>query len=151
MKKAECVICGEQYGVYNMSVHEGLKFVEAKAATKTAEGNVEYWYCEDCGKYYIEQNGFVEVTKEQTVVAKLTDKSRIVIPMIRKILHLLPETQITTNRPDPTVMIQRLHRQRIQKRQIRQKLQRRNLQRQQMIIVCWYGLFSLQWEEPLQE
>ena len=76
VKKAECVICGEQYGVYNMSVHEGLKFVEAKAATKTTEGNVEYWYCEDCGKYYIEQNGFVEVTKEQTVVAKLTDKKQ---------------------------------------------------------------------------
>lgn len=76
VKKAECVICGEQYGVYNMSVHEGLKFVEAKAATKTAEGNVEYWYCEDCGKYYIEQNGFVEVAKEQTVVAKLTDKKQ---------------------------------------------------------------------------
>lgn len=76
VKKAECTICGEPYGVYNLSVHEGLTFVEAKAPTQTEEGNAAYWYCKDCDRYYIEQNGFVEVDKAQTVIAKLTDKKQ---------------------------------------------------------------------------
>lgn len=76
VKKAECTICGEPYGVYNLSVHEGLTFVETKAPTQTEEGNAAYWYCKDCDRYYIEQNGFVEVDKAQTVIAKLTDKKQ---------------------------------------------------------------------------
>ena len=42
VKKAVCTICSEEYGTYNMSIHEGLKSVAAKAATRTDEGNIEY-------------------------------------------------------------------------------------------------------------
>ena len=56
-----------------MSIHEGLKSVAAKAATRTDEGNIEYWYCKDCDRYYIKQDGLVEIEKSQTVVAKITD------------------------------------------------------------------------------
>lgn len=73
VKKALCTICGEEYGTYNMSMHEDLQLVAAKAATMTDEGNIEYWYCNTCDRYYIRQDGLVEIEKSQTIIAKLTD------------------------------------------------------------------------------
>ena len=73
VKKALCTICGEEYGTYNMSIHEDLHLVAAKEATMTDEGNIEYWYCNACDRYYIRQDGFVEIEKSQTVIAKLKD------------------------------------------------------------------------------
>ena len=46
------------------------------AATKTAEGNIKYWYCEGCGKYYKDAKATQEITKAQTVTAKLPDESK---------------------------------------------------------------------------
>ncbi len=77
VKKAVCTICSEKYGTYNMSMHEGLQSVAAKAATRTDEGNIEYWYCKDCDRYYIKQDGLVEIEKSQTVVAKITDTTSL--------------------------------------------------------------------------
>ena len=77
VKKAVCTICSEEYGTYNMSMHEGLQSVAAKAATMTDEGNIEYWYCKDCDRYYIKQDGLVEIEKSQTVVAKITDTTSL--------------------------------------------------------------------------
>lgn len=51
--------------------HAGFKHIDAVAATKTAEGNIEYWYCEGCGKYYKDAKATQEITKAQTVTAKL--------------------------------------------------------------------------------
>lgn len=39
-----------------------LKKIEAKAATCTANGNIEYWYSEENGKYYSDENGRTEIT-----------------------------------------------------------------------------------------
>ena len=69
--KAKCAVCGERYGELDANNHSNLKHIEAKAATKTAEGNIEYWYCADCGKYYKDAKATQEITKEQTVTAKL--------------------------------------------------------------------------------
>ena len=77
VKKAVCTICSEEYGTYNMSMHEDLQSVAAKAATRTDEGNIEYWYCKDCDRYYIRQDGLVEIEKSQTVVAKITDTTSL--------------------------------------------------------------------------
>ena len=77
VKKAVCTICSEEYGTYNMSMHEDLQSVVAKAATRTDEGNIEYWYCKDCDRYYIRQDGLVEIEKSQTVVAKITDTTSL--------------------------------------------------------------------------
>ena len=77
VKKAVCTICSEEYGTYNMSMHEDLQSVAAKAATRTDEGNIEYWYCKDCDRYYIKQDGLVEIEKSQTVVAKITDTTSL--------------------------------------------------------------------------
>lgn len=73
VKKALCTICGEEYGTYNMSIHEDLHLVAAKEATMTDEGNIEYCYCNACDRYYIRQDGLVEIEKSQTVIAKLKD------------------------------------------------------------------------------
>ena len=54
-------------------MHKGLKLVEGKAATKAEEGNIEYWHCEDCDRYYVEDNGYVEIKKADTVIAKVSD------------------------------------------------------------------------------
>lgn len=64
--KAKCAVCGESYGELDANNHTDLKHIEAKAATKTSEGNIEYWYCEGCGKYYKDAKATQEITKEQT-------------------------------------------------------------------------------------
>ena len=69
--KAKCEICGESYGELDSNNHAEMKHIEAKAATKTSEGNIEYWYCEGCGKYFADKDGLKEITKAQTVTAKL--------------------------------------------------------------------------------
>lgn len=47
-----------------------LKHVPAKAATKTAEGNIEYWYCSGCKKYYKDAAATQEIKRVDTVTAK---------------------------------------------------------------------------------
>ena len=51
-------------------VHEPKK-VEAKAATAASEGNKEHYYCENCGKYYLDDRFETEVTRDDVVIAKL--------------------------------------------------------------------------------
>ena len=70
-ERAVCEVCGKPYGELDPKNHTDLKHFPAKAATKTAEGNIEYWYCADCGKYYKDAKATQEITKEQTVTAKL--------------------------------------------------------------------------------
>lgn len=48
--------------------------VKAEEATASKEGNIEYYYCENCGKYYSDEAGTKEIAKEDTVVAKLVPK-----------------------------------------------------------------------------
>ena len=69
--KAKCEFCGESYGELDANSHADLRHIDAVAATKTAEGNIECWYCADCGKYYKDAKATHEITKEQTVTAKL--------------------------------------------------------------------------------
>ena len=47
----------------------------AKAATSDATGNIEYWYCEGCGKYFRDSNAATEITKADTVTAKAANKA----------------------------------------------------------------------------
>ena len=69
--KAVCEICGESYGELNANNHSDLKHFPAVAATKTAEGNIEYWYCSGCKKYYKDAKATQEITEAQIVTAKL--------------------------------------------------------------------------------
>ncbi len=69
--KAVCEVCGKAYGEPDPKNHTDLKHIPAKAATEDAEGNIEYWYCSGCGKYYSDKDGTKEITKADTVTAKL--------------------------------------------------------------------------------
>ena len=74
--KAKCEVCGAEYGELDPKNHTNLKHFPAKTATKTTEGNIEYWYCEGCGKYYSDKDGTKEIKKADTVTAKLKDDSK---------------------------------------------------------------------------
>ena len=69
--KAKCEFCGESYGELNANNHSDLKHFPAVAATKTAEGNIEYWYCSGCKKYYKDAAATQEIKQADTVTAKL--------------------------------------------------------------------------------
>ena len=65
-KNHKCDICGKI-----ISNHTDLKHFPAKAVTEDSEGNIEYWYCSGCGKYYSDKDGTKEIAKADTVTAKL--------------------------------------------------------------------------------
>ncbi len=70
---AVCAVCGKAYGETDANAHADLKHIAAKAATKTATGNTEYWYCADCGKYFADAAATKEIQKADTVTAKLPE------------------------------------------------------------------------------
>lgn len=69
--KAICEICGDSYGSLDPNNHTDLKHIDAKAATVAAEGNIAYWYCGGCGKYFADAAATKEITRADTVTAKL--------------------------------------------------------------------------------
>ena len=68
--KAKCAVCGKTYGELDAKNHADLKHIPAKAATWVAEGNIEYWHCEGCGRYFSDRDGTKEIRKADTVTAK---------------------------------------------------------------------------------
>ncbi|MBR1865344.1 MAG: leucine-rich repeat protein [Lachnospiraceae bacterium] len=47
-----------------------LNHIEAREATASGEGNMEYWHCDKCGKYYSDANAVTEISQAETVIAK---------------------------------------------------------------------------------
>ena len=66
-----CAVCGQQYGGPDTGKHTDLQHFPAVAATTDAEGNKEYWYCGGCGKYFADAAAAREITRADTVTAKL--------------------------------------------------------------------------------
>ena len=75
-ERAVCEVCGKAYGDPDGNHHANLKHIDAKAATKTAGGNIEYWYCEDCGKYFADAAATKEIKQADTVTAKLSGAAK---------------------------------------------------------------------------
>ena len=75
-ERAVCEICGKAFGDLDGNHHANLKHIDAKAATKTAGGNIEYWYCEDCGKYFADAAATKEIKQADTVTAKLSGATK---------------------------------------------------------------------------
>ena len=75
-EKAVCEICGKAYGDLDGNHHANLKHIDAQAATKTAGGNIEYWYCEDCDKYFADAAATKEIKRADTVTAKLSGAAK---------------------------------------------------------------------------
>lgn len=55
-----------------MHTHSVVK-TEAKPATHMTEGNIEYWYCDGCDKYFSNEAGTKEIALADTVIPKLTE------------------------------------------------------------------------------
>lgn len=55
--------------------HSDVKLVktEGKKATHMADGVIDYWYCESCGKYFSDEKGTKEIALADTVIPKLTE------------------------------------------------------------------------------
>ena len=68
---AICEICGQEYG--ELGKHLNLKHIEETKATSTSDGNKEYWYCEECNRYYSDKDGLNEISKEDTIIERLKD------------------------------------------------------------------------------
>lgn len=66
---AVCRYCGESFGDPAPGNHGGLLRRVAKVnATSTADGNIEYWYCSGCGKYYLDATAVREITRRDTIL-----------------------------------------------------------------------------------
>lgn len=74
---AVCELCGEEYGEFDRSNHVNLVKTEAKAATNTEEGNIEYYFCDSCDKYFRDMGGTQEITLAETVIEKLRDEKPV--------------------------------------------------------------------------
>ena len=57
-----------EYGGAVVHGHPLVK-TDAKAATCTEAGNMEYWYCSQCDQYFSDAQGITSITEEQTVIA----------------------------------------------------------------------------------
>ena len=73
-QNAVCEICKASYGSLDPNNHTDLKHIDAKAATAAEEGNIAYWYCDGCKKYFSDAAATKEITKAATVTAKLSPK-----------------------------------------------------------------------------
>ena len=73
-QNAVCEICKASYGSLDPNNHTDLKHIDAKAATAAEEGNIAYWYCDGCKKYFSDAAATKEITKAATMTAKLPPK-----------------------------------------------------------------------------
>lgn len=64
---AVCTICGEKFDTRG---HRNLKHFPAQTATDNAEGNIEYWYCDACNRYYSDADATKEIGKADTIIKK---------------------------------------------------------------------------------
>lgn len=71
VEAAKCSLCKASYGDKDPTNHVGLKHTDAKDATLAEAGNIEYWFCPACGKYFSDANAANEITRESTVIPAL--------------------------------------------------------------------------------
>lgn len=69
--KAKCEVCGAEYGALDPKNHSDLRHVPARGATYLADGNIEYWYCAGCTRYYLDSAATRETTLAATVIPRL--------------------------------------------------------------------------------
>ena len=51
--------------------HGNMVHTPKKDATCTVDGNIEYWYCETCGKYFSDANGDTEIEKDSWIIGAI--------------------------------------------------------------------------------
>lgn len=67
-----CIDCNKKIatGSEIAMLEHKLTLVEAKDATVTEQGNIKYYYCENCGKYFADEDGTKEISLSETVIQK---------------------------------------------------------------------------------
>ena len=53
--------------------HTNLQKVPETPATHLIDGNIEYWYCNGCGRYFKDQAATEEIAESETVIPKLSE------------------------------------------------------------------------------
>ena len=71
VNQAVCIYCGEAYGEVDSTKHVHLEHAPARDATVTETGNIEYWYCTDCRRFFADADGKNVITQEDTITPKL--------------------------------------------------------------------------------
>lgn len=66
----ECTRCGKEFYRTVSAKGHTMKKTEAAAPTADAEGNIAYWQCSTCGKYFKDAQGKTVISKEDTVVPR---------------------------------------------------------------------------------
>lgn len=88
-RQAKCTACGESYGSLDPSAHLSMRHVPAVSPTTWSNGNREYWYCPDCGKYFLNASGEKETSRDNLIlprVEKVTDEN----PKTGDLMLLIP-------------------------------------------------------------
>lgn len=66
----ECSVCHTQLETYwekpNTALGHNMTFHAATSSTCKVQGNIEYYSCSRCGKFFAEESGTTELTAEQT-------------------------------------------------------------------------------------
>ena len=62
-----------------------LTKTDYKAATRTEEGNIAYWHCSVCDKYFADEACTNEITKAQTVIPKLKEEKHVLTINVPKV------------------------------------------------------------------
>ena len=70
-----CTVCDTPYGNVDPDHHENLIYFPGKDATETEEGNIPYWYCDDCKKYFRDEDAKQPITYQETIIAKKTPQT----------------------------------------------------------------------------
>ena len=65
---AICEDCGKPYGEKNPDYHHYVEKVDAKEATCTEPGNIEYWQCKACKKCYSDVALTKEISIDETII-----------------------------------------------------------------------------------
>ena len=66
-EKAVCTVCRQAYGVVDTGNHE-LQHTAAKGPGFYIKGNIEYWHCARCGRYFADAKAAKEITRADTVI-----------------------------------------------------------------------------------
>ena len=63
-----CLVCGEIEEEALAATGHALSATAAKAPTCAADGNIAYWHCSVCGKYFSDAAATAEIARAQTVL-----------------------------------------------------------------------------------
>ena len=73
------IFCGQ---VSNQKCNHNLESIAGKAAGCEEAGNIPYWHCTKCGKYYDSADATKEITLAETVIPSLGGHTPVVDPAV---------------------------------------------------------------------